>query len=114
MAKMKMKIKTGDTVRVISGDDKGTVGTVLKVYPEAQRVLVEGVNRITKHTKVTAGLRGAKSGGKVVQEAPVHVSNVALVTDTDEGKNLPTRVGVRIAEDGTKVRVAKRGGKDIE
>ncbi|GAB3676729.1 50S ribosomal protein L24 [Saccharopolyspora tripterygii] len=104
-----MKIKKGDTVVVISGKDKGAKGKVIQAMPDAQRVLVEGVNRIKKHTKVSRTERGAQSGGIVTQEAPIHVSNV-MVVDSD-GK--PTRVGHRIDEDGKKVRVSRRNGKDI-
>ncbi|MBQ0922874.1 MULTISPECIES: 50S ribosomal protein L24 [Saccharopolyspora] len=104
-----MKIKKGDTVVVISGKDKGAKGKVIQAMPAEQRVLVEGVNRIKKHTKVSRTERGAQSGGIVTQEAPIHVSNV-MVVDSD-GK--PTRVGHRIDEDGKKVRVSRRNGKDI-
>jgi large subunit ribosomal protein L24 len=104
-----MKVKKGDTVVVISGKDKGAKGKVIQAYPERQRVLVEGVNRIKKHTRITQTQRGAQSGGIVTQEAPIHVSNV-MVVDSD-GK--PTRVGYRIGEDGKKVRISRRTGKDI-
>ncbi|CAM2868070.1 MULTISPECIES: 50S ribosomal protein L24 [Saccharomonospora] len=104
-----MKVKKGDTVLVIAGKDKGAKGKVIKAYPERQRVLVEGVNRIKKHTRITQTQRGAQSGGIVTQEAPIHVSNV-MVVDSD-GK--PTRVGYRIGEDGKKVRISRRTGKDI-
>jgi large subunit ribosomal protein L24 len=116
------KIRKGDTVQVISGKDKGLTGTVLRVYPDRDRVIVEGVNRVTKHTKVGQGVRGAKTGGIVHQEAPIHVSNVMLV-DPDSKK--PTRAGFRretvdkSRPDGTtyqgerNVRVAKRSGEDI-
>jgi large subunit ribosomal protein L24 len=107
-----MKIKKGDLVEVVSGKDKGVQGKVIAAYPDTQRVLVEGVNRITKHTKVGQTQRGAKTGGVVVQEAPVHVSNVMIVTEVD-GKKVRSRVGYRTDEDGNKVRVAKRSGKDI-
>jgi large subunit ribosomal protein L24 len=106
-----MKIKKGDTVVVISGKDKGARGKVIQAYPNDQKVLVEGVNRVKKHTKITQTQRGAKSGGIVTQEAPIHVSNVMLIHD---GK--PVRVGYKINEDGRKVRVArgKNGnGKEI-
>ena len=102
-------VKKGDTVVVIAGKDKGAKGKVIQAYPERQRVLVEGVNRIKKHTRITQTQRGAQSGGIVTQEAPIHVSNV-MVVDAD-GK--PTRVGYRIGEDGKKVRVSRRNGKDI-
>jgi large subunit ribosomal protein L24 len=104
-----MKIKKGDTVVVISGKDKGARGKVIQAYPARDRVLVEGVNRVKKHTRVSQNERGAKSGGIVIQEASVHVSNVMLV-DSD-GK--PTRVGHRFSDDGSKVRVARTNGKDI-
>ena len=104
-----MKIKKGDTVVVISGKDKGAKGKVIQAMPKENRVLVEGVNRIKKHTKVSQSERGAQSGGIVTQEAPINVSNV-MVVDSD-GK--PTRVGYRIGEDGKKVRISRRNGKDI-
>ena len=104
-----MKVKKGDTVVVIAGKDKGAKGKVIQAYPTRDRVLVEGVNRIKKHTRVSQTQRGAQSGGIVTQEAPIHVSNV-MVVDSD-GK--PTRVGYRIGEDGKKVRISRRTGKDI-
>jgi large subunit ribosomal protein L24 len=104
-----MKVKKGDTVVVISGKDKGAKGKVIQAYPERNRVLVEGVNRIKKHTRVSQTQRGAQSGGIVTQEAPIHVSNV-MVVDSD-GK--PTRVGYRTNDDGKRVRVSRRNGKDI-
>ena len=104
-----MKIKKGDTVVVIAGKDKGAKGKVIQAYPDRDRVLVEGVNRIKKHTRVSQTQRGAKSGGIVTQEATIHVSNV-MVVDAD-GK--PTRVGYRTNDDGKRVRVARRNGKDI-
>ena len=104
-----MKVKKGDTVVVIAGKDKGAKGKVIKAFPAEQRVLVEGVNRIKKHTRITQTQRGAQSGGIVTQEAPIHVSNV-MVVDSD-GK--PTRVGYRVGEDGKKVRVSRSNGKDI-
>src|ERR671912_600411 len=105
----KLKVKKGDTVLVIAGKDKGAKGKVIQSYPDTQRVLVEGVNRIKKHTKVSTTQRGAQSGGIVTQEAPIHVSNV-MVVDSD-GK--PTRIGFRKDEDGRSVRVGRRSGKDI-
>ena len=109
MAGPSMKVKKGDTVQVISGPDKGAKGKVIAAYPKDQRVLVEGVNRIKKHTRVSTTQRGAQSGGIVTQEAPIHVSNV-MVVDSD-GK--PTRIGFRKDEDGRSVRVGRRSGKDI-
>jgi large subunit ribosomal protein L24 len=105
-----MRVHKGDTVLVISGKDKGAKGKVLQAYPDRNRVLVEGVNRIKKHTAISRTERGAQSGGIVTQEAPIHVSNV-MVVDSD-GK--PTRVGHRKDDEtGKKVRVAKTNGKDI-
>ena len=107
---MGMKVKKGDTVVVIAGKDKGAKGKVIQAYPTRDRVLVEGVNRIKKHTRVSQTQRGAQSGGIVTQEAPIHVSNV-MVVDSD-GK--PTRIGYRIDDEtGKKVRIAKTNGKDI-
>ena len=93
---MGMKVKKGDTVLVIAGKDKGAKGKVIQAYPESDRVLVEGVNRIKKHTKVSSTDRGAKTGGIVTQEASIHVSNVMVV----DGDNKPTRVGKRAARAG--------------
>ncbi|MCV7315391.1 50S ribosomal protein L24 [Mycolicibacillus parakoreensis] len=105
-----MKVHKGDTVLVIAGKDKGAKGKVIQAYPGRDRVLVEGVNRIKKHTAVSTNERGAQSGGIVTQEATIHVSNV-MVVDSD-GK--PTRVGYRVDEEtGKKVRVSKRNGEDI-
>jgi large subunit ribosomal protein L24 len=105
-----MKVHKGDTVLVIAGKDKGAKGKVLQAYPDRDRVLVEGVNRIKKHTPVSTTQRGARSGGIVTQEAPIHVSNV-MVVDSD-GK--PTRIGYRVDEEtGNRVRISKRNGKDI-
>jgi large subunit ribosomal protein L24 len=108
----KMHVKKGDTVLIISGKDRGVTGKVIAAYPREQRVLVEGVNRIRKHTKIGQTARGAKTGGIVTQEAPIHVSNVMPVVET-EGKKVGTRVGYRIDDDGSKSRVARRTGEDI-
>ena len=105
-----MKVHKGDTVLVIAGKDKGAKGKVLKAFPERNRILVEGVNRIKKHTAQSANERGASSGGIVTQEASIHVSNV-MVVDSD-GK--PARVGYRVDEEsGKRVRISKRNGKDV-
>ncbi|MGH8866859.1 MAG: 50S ribosomal protein L24 [Actinomycetes bacterium] len=105
-----MHVKKGDTVQVIAGKDRGVTGKVIAAYPRKQRVLVEGVNRIKKHTKVGQSTRGAKTGGIVTQEATVHVSNVMLVDPEDDR---PTRVSYRKDESGRSVRVSRRTGKDI-
>ena len=104
-----MKVKKGDTVLVIAGKDRGAKGKVIQAYPARDRVLVEGVNRIKKHTRISQTQRGAKSGGIVTQEAAIHVSNV-MVIDSD-GK--PTRVGKKTTEDGKRVRISRRNGKEI-
>src|ERR1700741_5024305 len=105
-----MKIKKGDTVVVIQGKDKGAKGKVIQAYPGIRKVLVEGVNRIKKHTRVSQTQRGAKSGGIVTQEAPIDVSNVMLVVDGHA-----VRVGYEINDEGRKVRVARGPpGEDTE
>jgi large subunit ribosomal protein L24 len=105
-----MKVHKGDTVLVVSGKDKGAKGKVLQAFPTRNKILVEGVNRIKKHTAVSRNERGAQSGGIVTQEAPIHVSNV-MVVDSD-GK--PTRISYRRDDEtGKKVRIAKTNGKDI-
>ena len=116
---MGMKIKKGDTVKVIAGKDKGVSGKVIESYPDTQRVLVEGVNRIKKHTKVGQTTRGAKTGGIVTQEASIHVSNVMLLVEV-EGEKVGSRIGYRVEtveRDGrqktVRVRYAKRTGEDI-
>ncbi len=108
-------VKKGDTVLVVSGKDRGLKGRVISARPETQRVLVEGVNRIKKHTKVTQSARGSQQGGIVTTEAPVHVSNVQVVCSAC-GK--PTRVGHRRSEaDAARkshsVRTCKRCNGDI-
>ncbi|WP_372734042.1 50S ribosomal protein L24 [Nocardioides sp.] len=116
-----LSIKKGDTVKVIAGRDKGAEGKVIGVLREEQRVIVEGVNRIQRHTKVVnQGGRAGNTGGIITAEAPIHVSNVMLV----EGGDV-TRVGFR-REDVTKrrpdgstyaaqrsVRISRTTGKDI-
>ena len=108
----RMRIKKGDTVLVIAGKDKGVYGKVILAYPDNDRVLVEGVNRITKHTKVGQTTRGAKTGGIVTAEAPIHVSNVQVVVEKD-GKKVGSRVGIKTDDKGNRTRVAKRTGEDI-
>jgi large subunit ribosomal protein L24 len=116
-AKGKMKIKKGDLVQVLTGKDKSKQGKVIAVYPETQRVLVEGVNRVTRHTKAGQSARGTRTGGLVVQEAAIHVSNVAVV---DPSEKKPTRVKTRVEtverngrEKAARTRVAVRSGKDL-
>jgi large subunit ribosomal protein L24 len=106
----KLKIKKGDTVQVITGKDKGVKGRVIQVFPDAERVLVEGVNRVKRHTKVGQTARGAQTGGIITQEASIHISNVMLV-ESETGR--PTRVGYRKDDNGKNVRISRRTGKDI-
>jgi large subunit ribosomal protein L24 len=107
-----MHVKKGDTVMVIAGKDKGAIGKVIAAYPSQDRVIVEGVNLVKKHTKIGQTNRGAKTGGIITQEAPIHVSNVQPVVKVD-GKDVPTRVGYRVTEDGHKVRIAKRTNEEL-
>jgi len=117
----KISIKKGDTVKVIAGKDKGAEGKVIKVLREEQRVIVEGVNRIKKHTKVVnQGGRAGNTGGIITTEAPIHVSNVMLV----EGDGV-TRIGYKRVDvtkrrpDGSEypstrsVRISRKTGKEI-
>ena len=117
------KIKKGDLVQVISGPsqarggDRGKQGRVIEVLVAQNRVVVEGVNYVTKHVKVGQTQRGSKTGGLETHEAPIHVSNVALV---DPETKKPTRVGFReekVTKDGVtktvRVRYAKKSGKDL-
>jgi len=108
----KLRVKKGDTVIVVAGKDKGATGKVIAAFPRDDKVLVEGVNLVKKHTKIGQTSRGAKTGGIVTQEAPIHVSNVMPVVEID-GKKVGTRVGYSVADDGTKTRVAKRTGKEL-
>ena len=113
-----MQIKTGDTVVVIAGKDqftkdkKGirvpTTGKVLKVYPKTNRVVVEGVNKVTKHQKPT---QANQNGGKVEMEAPIDASNVMLL---DPKVNKPTRVSIKIDENGKKIRVSKKSDYEFK
>jgi large subunit ribosomal protein L24 len=103
-----MKIKRDDTVLIISGNDKGKRGRVLRVYPGQDRLIVEGVRMMKKHTKPT---QRDPQGGIVEREAPLHVSNVMLV---DPKNDEPTRVGRQRLDEGRRVRVAKRSGEMID
>ncbi len=103
----KLHIKKGDTVYVNAGNDKGKTGKVLTVIPVKDRVIVEGVNVVSKHTKPNAK---QPQGGIVKQEAGIHVSNVQLI---DPAQNKPTRVGYKFV-DGKKVRYAKKSGEEIK
>ena len=117
-----LSIRKGDLVQVISGKDRGVKGKVIEVMPDSERILVEGVNRIKKHAKIGQDARGAKTGGIITTEAPIHVSNVMIV-DPEDGR--PTRIGYRKEKvekrrpDGStyeaerSVRISRRTGKDI-
>ncbi|WP_461789797.1 50S ribosomal protein L24 [Pedobacter sp.] len=104
----KLKIRKGDLVKVIAGDSKGQQGKVQEVLVSANRVVVEGVNLVSKHTKPSAA---APNGGIIKKEAALHISNVQLV-DPKSGKT--TRVGRKLNADGKLVRVAKVSGEEIK
>ena len=103
---MKFKIKKGDQVVVTTGREKGKTGEVIEVRPSESRVIVQGVNMVTKHVRPSQ----TNAGGIEKKEAPLHISNVAHV-DPESGK--PTRVGFEINKDGSKTRIARRSGKAI-
>ena len=102
----KFNIKKGDTVYVNAGNDKGKTGKVLEMLRDKDRVIVEGVNMVSKHTKPNPK---NPQGGIVKQEAPIHISNVNLM----DAAGKPTRVGHKL-EDGKKVRIAKTTGEEIK
>jgi large subunit ribosomal protein L24 len=104
---VKMKIKKGDRVVVLSGRSKGKIGEVLKVLPKENRAIVQGVNTVKRHTRPSQG----NPGGIVEKEATIHVSNIAHL---DPASDKPTRVGYRFLEDGRKVRFARRSGEMID
>ena len=101
------KIRKGDNVIVVTGRDKGKRGSVLKAMPREGRLIVQGVNVVKRHTRPTQ----TQTGGIVEKEAPIHVSNVALL---DPASDKPTRAGFRLLEDGRKVRYAKASGELID
>jgi large subunit ribosomal protein L24 len=107
MAQPKLKVKKGDHVVVIAGRDKGKRGEVLKVIPDENRALVQGINVVRRHQKQTP----QQDGGIVAKEAPIHVSNIAL---EDPADGSPSRVGFKFTDDGRKVRFAKRSGETID
>lgn len=120
----KLHVKKGDKVKVIAGKDKGLVGEIIAVYPERQKVTVQGANVITRHLRDEQGQGSSSKGGIVTYEAPIHVSNVQLVVTVD-GEEVPTRIGYQRSEvakkraDGTEysatrsVRVARKTGEEI-
>lgn len=103
---IKLKIKSGDTVRIITGKDKGKEGKVVKVLKEANKAIVEGINMVTKHVKPSAS---NPQGGIEKMEAPIHISNVAFV---DPATKETTKLGYKV-EDGKKVRVSKKTNKAV-
>lgn len=103
---MPAHVRKGDTVMVTSGDLKGQIGEVMRVDHDKSRVLLKGLNLVTKNLKPT---QANPQGGVITKEAPLHISKVSPVVD---GK--PTRVGFRVEKDGSKVRVARRAGKDLK
>jgi large subunit ribosomal protein L24 len=110
---MALKIRRDDTVRVIAGKDRGRTGRVKSVDPRNQRVYVEGLNIVKRHIKprtLRDTQRAQELGGIVEMEGPIHISNVMLI---DPSSGEPTRVGVK-REDGKRVRVARKSGKEIE
>ena len=100
------KIRKGDNVVVLAGKDKGRSGEVVKVMPKDGRAVVSGINMIKRHQRQSA----SQEAGIIAKEAPIQLSNLA-VADPKDGK--PTRVGFKFLDDGTKVRVAKRSGEQI-
>ena len=111
------KIKKGDLVVVIAGKDKGKEGKVLSVLTDSDRVVVEGISRVTKHVKVGQSQRGSRTGGIESVEAPIHISHVQ---DVDPETKRGTRVGIRVEQEELegrtvtrRVRVAKRSGKEL-
>ncbi|MBP8002186.1 MAG: 50S ribosomal protein L24 [Chloroflexi bacterium] len=106
-----MRIKKGDKVMVISGDDKGVQGEVVRVLPSKDRIVVSGVNIVKKHQRPRQGGRSQVQGGIIEFEAPIHISNVMLV---DPKSNEPTRVNVRRDDEGKRIRVARKSGTDID
>ena len=104
---MATKVKKGDTVGVITGDDKGKTGEVIRVFAQNQKVLVQGVNRVYRHLRPS---RRHPHGGRIQKEMPISISNVLPI---DPKTNQPTRVGFRINEDGSKERIAKKSGQSL-
>ena len=100
-----MRIKKSDQVKVMSGNDRGKEGKVLKVFPDTNRIIVEKVNLVKRHTKAS---RDVPQGGIIEKEGPIHVSNVMLVCP-NTGK--PTRIGKDILSDGSRARVSKKSGE---
>ncbi|MBN1259418.1 MAG: 50S ribosomal protein L24 [Anaerolineae bacterium] len=105
------RIKKGDTVEVIAGDDRGARNIVLRVLPKENRVVVSKVNIVTKHQKPVRAGRSQTQAGRIQFEAPVHISNVMLVCPRCKAA---TRVGYQVADDGGKVRICRKCGEAID
>ena len=106
-----MRIKVGDEIEVVAGNDKGVRGTVQRVDHNKNRVVIAGVNIVKKHQKPQQGGRGQVQGGIIEFEAPIDISNIMLVCPQT---NEPTRVGIRRDEDGNRIRFSKKSGQDID
>jgi large subunit ribosomal protein L24 len=102
-----MKLRKGDHVRVIAGKDLGKEGPITRVYPETERIIVDGVNVAKRHTRAQGQ---TMQGGIIDKDMPLHVSNVAIICTSCSS---PTRVGYRFEPDGTKVRICRKCGKDL-
>ena len=105
--RVKLHVTKGDTVRVMRGDDKGKTGEVIRVFPKTGRVTIKGVNIVKRHRKAR---RAEEQSGIIELEAPIHASNVMLI---DPKKDVPTRIRMRIDEDGTKERISVKSGDAI-
>lgn len=110
----KLRLRVGDTVRVIAGKDKGKEGKITQVLPSEGKVVIEGINIVIKHQKPRQTAAGvpAQGGGRVEQAAPIGAAKVQLVDPGDPNK--VTRIGIRVNDDGSRVRVARRSGGVIE
>jgi len=109
-----MRIRKDDHVVVTAGKDRGKTGKVLRTEPGRHRVFIEGLNMVKRHQRPRSlkdTQRGGEAGGIIEKEGPIDISNVLLLDPAD---NKPTRIGVRIGDDGKRIRVAKRTGKDID
>lgn len=102
-----LKVKKGDTVQIMAGKDRGAQAEVLTVMPQRERVIVKGVNVVTKHIKPTAG---GKKGERIKVESSIHISNVMVI---DPQTKKPSRVGFTIDDKGNKSRIAKKSGKEL-
>lgn len=103
----KLKIKKGDTVKVIAGKDKGKTGVVLKAFPKESKLLIDGINQVKRHTKPSK----VSQGGIVAKPMPIHVSNVSYF---DKNTNKASRIGYKLLEDGSKKRFLKSSGEMVE